>query len=96
MPSLAVVLAIVLALVAMGALSFFIHHIATTLQVSHLLERVGRDTIDAVDRCSRTTLGTKHHRTSVPKRPHDFGARRGSRYRRRAPATFRASMPTGS
>ena len=49
-PSLAVVLAIVLALVAMGALIFFIHHIATTLQVSHLLERVGRDTIDAVDR----------------------------------------------
>ena len=49
-PSLAVVLAILLALVAMGALIFFIHHIATTLQVSHLLERVGRETIKAVDR----------------------------------------------
>ena len=49
-PSLAVVLGIVLAFVGMGALIFFIHHIASTLQVSHLLERIGRETITAVDR----------------------------------------------
>ena len=49
-PSVAVVLAIALALVGMGALIFFIHHIATTLQVSHLLERVGSETVQAVDR----------------------------------------------
>ena len=49
-PSLAVVLGIALALVGMGALIFFVHHIATTLQVSHLLERVGSETVAAVDR----------------------------------------------
>jgi uncharacterized membrane protein len=41
----------------MGALIFFIHHIATTLQVSHLLERVGRDTIKAVDRLFPDDVG---------------------------------------
>ena len=56
-PSLAVVLAILLALVAMGALIFFIHHIAATLQVSHLLERVGRETIKAVDRLFPDDVG---------------------------------------
>jgi uncharacterized membrane protein len=49
-PSLAVVLGIAMGLGAMGALIFFVHHIATTLQVSHLLERVGHETIAAVDR----------------------------------------------
>lgn len=49
-PSLAVVLGIALALGGMGTLIYFIHHIASTLQASHLLERVGRETIAAVDR----------------------------------------------
>jgi uncharacterized membrane protein len=49
-PSLAVVLGIVLALAGMGALIFFVHHMAAALQVSSLLERVGRETVDAVDR----------------------------------------------
>lgn len=49
-PSIAVVLGIVLALGSMGALIFFVHHIATTLQATHLIERVGRDTLGAIDR----------------------------------------------
>ena len=56
-PALAVVLGIVLALVAVGALIFFIHHIATTLQVSHLVERIARDTVTAVDRLFPDDVG---------------------------------------
>jgi uncharacterized membrane protein len=56
-PSLAVVLGIVLALVGMGALIFFVHHIASTLQASHLIERVGRETMAAVDRLFPDDVG---------------------------------------
>ena len=48
-PSVSVVLAFVLALVAMGFLIYFIHHIAGSLQASTLLHRVRIDTERAVD-----------------------------------------------
>jgi uncharacterized membrane protein len=56
-PSLAVVLGIVPALAGMGALIFFVHHIASTLQASHLVERVGRETVSAVDRLFPDDVG---------------------------------------
>jgi uncharacterized membrane protein len=56
-PSLAVVLGIVFALAAMGAHIYFVHHMATTLQVSSLLERVGRETVRAVDRLFPDDVG---------------------------------------
>jgi uncharacterized membrane protein len=48
-PSLAVVLGIVLALAGMGALVFFVHHIASTLQASRIIERVAAETVEAID-----------------------------------------------
>jgi uncharacterized membrane protein len=49
-PSLAVVLGIALAIVGVGVLIFFVHHIAVTLQASSILARVARETAAAVDR----------------------------------------------
>lgn len=48
-PSLAVVLGIVLALAGMGALIFFVHHIASTLQAARIVERVAEETTRAID-----------------------------------------------
>ncbi len=48
-PALAVLVAFALAIVAIGVLVFFIHHIASALQASHILARVRTDTITAVD-----------------------------------------------
>jgi uncharacterized membrane protein len=56
-PPLAVLGAVVLALVAVGALIFFIHHIAISLQVSHILAAVGAETMRAVDRLFHESLG---------------------------------------
>jgi uncharacterized membrane protein len=49
-PSVAVLGAFALALVGMGFLIYFIHHIAGTLQASSILERVSAETVRAVDR----------------------------------------------
>ena len=49
-PSIAVVVSIVLAMIGMAALLYFIHHIAASLQVSHLLARIGAETLSAIDR----------------------------------------------
>ena len=48
-PGVSVVGAIVLALVGMAFLIFFIHHIATSIQVSEIAARIGRETIGAAD-----------------------------------------------
>jgi uncharacterized membrane protein len=60
-PSLAVVLGIVLAIVGMGVLIYFVHHIATTLQASNILARVARETLAAIDRLFPQTLGDEAH-----------------------------------
>lgn len=56
-PSLAVVLAIVLAIAGIGVLIYFVHHIASTLQASSIMARVTRDTVVVVDRLFPQTLG---------------------------------------
>jgi uncharacterized membrane protein len=56
-PSLAVVLGIVLAIVGVGVLIFFVHHIAATLQASSILARVSRETAGAIDRLFPEALG---------------------------------------
>jgi uncharacterized membrane protein len=58
-PSLAVVLAILLAMVGIGILIYFVHHIATTLQVSSVLARVSDDTTRAMDTLFPDTLGNE-------------------------------------
>lgn len=56
-PSLAVVLGIALAIVGIGVLIYFVHHIASTLQASSLIARVARETAHAVDELFPATLG---------------------------------------
>ena len=47
-PGVSIVGAIVLALVGIGLLIFFIHHIATSIQVSEIAARVASETIEAI------------------------------------------------
>lgn len=49
-PSVAVLGGVVLAFVGIGYLIFFIHHIATTIQASHILARIAEDTVRRMDR----------------------------------------------
>jgi uncharacterized membrane protein len=48
-PSIAVLVGILMALLGIAVLIFFIHHIATTLQASEIISRIARETCDTVD-----------------------------------------------
>jgi uncharacterized membrane protein len=56
-PSLAVFFGFVLALGGVGALMFFIHHIASSIQASSIIASVAQETIAAIDRLFPETLG---------------------------------------
>lgn len=56
-PSIAVLSAFVLALVAVGFLIYFIHHIASTLEPGSILAGICRDTVEAIDRLFPEELG---------------------------------------
>jgi uncharacterized membrane protein len=56
-PSLAVFFSFALALVGVGALIFFIHHIATAIQASSIIAAVAEETLAAVDRLFPQELG---------------------------------------
>jgi uncharacterized membrane protein len=56
-PSTAVVGGVVLAFVAIGHFVYFIHHIATSIQASHIAAAVAGDTIAAVDALFPEALG---------------------------------------
>ncbi|HWB42690.1 MAG TPA: DUF2254 domain-containing protein [Gemmatimonadales bacterium] len=49
-PSIAVLVGILMALLGIAVLIFFIHHIATTLQASEIIARISRETGEIVDR----------------------------------------------
>jgi uncharacterized membrane protein len=49
-PSLAVIMAVLLAFVAIGFLVFFIHHTAASIQASNIVHGASRETIGAIDR----------------------------------------------
>ena len=48
-PSIAVLTGLLLALISIGVLIFFIHHIASSIQASSILHRVTDETVDAID-----------------------------------------------
>jgi uncharacterized membrane protein len=48
-PAFAVLVALVLGFVGIAVLIYFIHHISSSIQVSHMLETASRETIRAVD-----------------------------------------------
>ncbi len=56
-PSLAVFGGVVLALIGIGFLIFFIHHIAASIQASEIIAAVARDTLKAVARLFPQELG---------------------------------------
>ena len=56
-PAIAVLVGVVLAVVGIGLLVFFIHHIAETLEAGSILARVTRETVRAVDRLFPEELG---------------------------------------
>jgi len=56
-PNLAVFFGLVLALGGVGALMFFIHHIASSIQASNIIASVAQDTIAAIDRLFPEELG---------------------------------------
>jgi len=49
-PSLAVLLGVLLAIVGIGVLIFFVHHIATSLQASEITARITRETMAGIER----------------------------------------------
>lgn len=56
-PSLSVVVGMVLAIGGIGALIFFIHHIASSIQASSIISSVAAETLAAVDRLFPEKLG---------------------------------------
>ena len=56
-PSLAVFFGFVMALGGVGALMFFIHHIASSIQASSIIASVAQETIAAIDRLFPERLG---------------------------------------
>lgn len=56
-PSLAVAFGFVLALVGVGVLILFIHHIATSIQASHVISSVADETIRSIERLFPEELG---------------------------------------
>jgi uncharacterized membrane protein len=56
-PSLAVFFGFVLALGGIGALMFFIHHIASSIQASSIIASIAQETIAAIDRLFPEQLG---------------------------------------
>ena len=56
-PSLAVLLGLALAIAGTGVLIFFIHHMASLLQATSIVERVARDTVATVDRLFPDEVG---------------------------------------
>lgn len=56
-PSLAVFFGFVLALGGVGALVFFIHHIASSIEASNIIASIARETIAAIDRLFPEKLG---------------------------------------
>ena len=66
-PSLAVLVGVLLAIVGIAVLIFFVHHIATTLQASEIVSRITRDTDEAVDRLYPEKLGPDAGDTEPPR-----------------------------
>ncbi|WP_157265740.1 DUF2254 domain-containing protein [Azohydromonas aeria] len=79
LPSLAVIGGVVLALFGVALLIYFIHHVATSIQVSSILERIAGDTAVAIDRLFPQVLGkglssNEDGPDELPRRWHDVAA----------------------
>jgi uncharacterized membrane protein len=57
-PARAVTAAVVLAIVSLGVLIYFVHHVATSIQASRVIAAVGRELEHAIDRLFPERIGT--------------------------------------
>ncbi len=73
-PLLAVAFAVLLALVAIGTLIFFIHHVAASIQVSSILESITKETYDAAETLFPDDLGEDEGEEAAEKTPLPPGA----------------------
>ncbi len=62
-PSLAVLLGILLALVGTGLFVYFIHHVAASIQISSILSNVSNETMRVIDRLYPDPVGTGRDRS---------------------------------
>jgi len=65
-PSLAVLGGVLLALVAVALLIYFIHHVASAIQVSAIVERIGSDTEAAIERLFPADVGEPPEQADTP------------------------------
>jgi len=65
-PSLAVLGGVVLAFVGIGFFVYFIHHIAMAIQASHILARIGAETVRSVDALFPEGVGSDAQSEAVP------------------------------
>lgn len=87
-PRLSVTLAVVLALVGVGALILFIHHVATLIQASTIIASAAEETMSAIDRLFPETPGEgpdgdegeEEAMKRVPRQPWQAVASRGTGY----------------
>ncbi len=56
-PSLAVIGGVLMAFIGIGLLIFFVHHVATAIQVTSIVERISSDTLEAIDRLFPRGIG---------------------------------------
>ncbi len=73
-PTIAITAAIGLALVAVGFLIFFIHHVAQSIRVAEIVDRAARDTIGLVERLFPTPVGEVAGDEDVAEPPRPTGA----------------------
>lgn len=56
-PQISVTIGMVLALASIGVLIYFIHHVSTSMQASHIIRDVGRELDNAIDRLFPQKIG---------------------------------------
>lgn len=73
-PSIAVSVGVLLALISLGILIYFIHHVATSIQAAHIIAGVGEDLRCAIDRLFPEKLGAGAAAVSAQEEPPDEAA----------------------
>jgi uncharacterized membrane protein len=59
-PGFSITIALLLALLSLGVLIYFIHHVASSIQANSIVASVGRDLEEAIDRLFPQDLGRSH------------------------------------
>lgn len=68
-PHLSVSVAIALAIVCVGALIYFIHHISQSIQAAHVIANVGREFDEVIQRLFPTEIGRGPNQAETPALP---------------------------